>query len=410
MQRRRRPDRDHPGRASGADGQSPDGRRRRAGARAGCPHVPSRPWVAVRTRERRVTTSSPTRPGFRRSRPHPSRLGAALAVLAILVAACGGAATSTPGAVTPTAPATSGTPATPSPTRHQWSSPSGSATSPASSSPSSTSPTRPATTATRASRSRSRTRSTRSSSRSSPRVSFDMGIADGTSVIPAVSQGIPVQYVFTVYADFPSIVFAKASSGIVGPADLAGEEGRDPGQVRVVVDPAPGAPRGRGPDPGGRRDRALPGLRPAGRARAGRRRCRHGVRQQRARAHGAGRDAHRRAGAAAVGPAARQRPDRRPGRHSTARRPTRSGASSRRPGRRRRRSRRPAEADSRPPSSACPSWPTTGRPARGPGSHDRHLAERLHRRQRDRRRRPGGVGALDRLHERPARLAGRTVR
>ena len=87
---------------------------------------------------------------------------------------------------------------------------------------------------------------------------FDMGIADGTSVIPAVSQGIPVQYIFTVYADFPSIVFAKASSGIVGPADLAGKKVGHPRQVRVVVDPAPGAPRGRGPDPGGRRDRALP--------------------------------------------------------------------------------------------------------------------------------------------------------
>ena len=59
---------------------------------------------------------------------------------------------------------------------------------------------------------------------------FDMGIADGTSVIPAVSQGIPVQYVFTVYADFPSIVFAKASSGIVGPADLAGKKVGIPGK------------------------------------------------------------------------------------------------------------------------------------------------------------------------------------
>jgi len=58
----------------------------------------------------------------------------------------------------------------------------------------------------------------------------DVGIADGTSVIPAVSQGIPVRYVFTVYADFPSIVFAKASSGIVGPADLAGKKVGIPGR------------------------------------------------------------------------------------------------------------------------------------------------------------------------------------
>jgi NitT/TauT family transport system substrate-binding protein len=58
----------------------------------------------------------------------------------------------------------------------------------------------------------------------------DVGIADGTSVIPAVSQDIPVRYVFTVYADFPSIVFAKASSGIAGPADLAGRKIGIPGR------------------------------------------------------------------------------------------------------------------------------------------------------------------------------------
>jgi NitT/TauT family transport system substrate-binding protein len=45
-----------------------------------------------------------------------------------------------------------------------------------------------------------------------------------------VSQGIPAQYVFTVYADFPSIVFAKASSGIVGAADLAGRKVGIPGK------------------------------------------------------------------------------------------------------------------------------------------------------------------------------------
>jgi NitT/TauT family transport system substrate-binding protein len=58
----------------------------------------------------------------------------------------------------------------------------------------------------------------------------DVGIADGTSVIPAVSQGIPVRYVFTVYADFPSIVFAKKSSGITGPADLKGKKVGIPGK------------------------------------------------------------------------------------------------------------------------------------------------------------------------------------
>ena len=59
---------------------------------------------------------------------------------------------------------------------------------------------------------------------------IDIGIADGTSVIPAVSQDIPVRYVFTVYADFPSIVFAKASSGITGPADLKGRKVGIPGK------------------------------------------------------------------------------------------------------------------------------------------------------------------------------------
>jgi NitT/TauT family transport system substrate-binding protein len=50
----------------------------------------------------------------------------------------------------------------------------------------------------------------------------DVGNADGTSVIPAVSQGIPIRYVFTVYARFPSVVFAKAETGITTPADLDG--------------------------------------------------------------------------------------------------------------------------------------------------------------------------------------------
>ncbi len=58
----------------------------------------------------------------------------------------------------------------------------------------------------------------------------DVGIADGTSVIPAVSQGIPIRFVFTVYGDFPSIVFAKASSGIKTAADLAGRKVGIPGK------------------------------------------------------------------------------------------------------------------------------------------------------------------------------------
>jgi NitT/TauT family transport system substrate-binding protein len=58
----------------------------------------------------------------------------------------------------------------------------------------------------------------------------DIGLADGTSVIPAVSQGIPVQYVATIYGQFPSIVFSKASSGIDTPADLAGTRLGIPGR------------------------------------------------------------------------------------------------------------------------------------------------------------------------------------
>ena len=60
--------------------------------------------------------------------------------------------------------------------------------------------------------------------------SIDIGLADGTSVIPAVSQGIPIRYVATIYGRFPSIVFAKASSGIETAADLAGKRLGIPGR------------------------------------------------------------------------------------------------------------------------------------------------------------------------------------
>ena len=62
------------------------------------------------------------------------------------------------------------------------------------------------------------------------RGAFDLGLADGTSLIPAVSQGIPVRYIATIYARFPNIVFAKASSGIAAPADLAGRSIGIPGK------------------------------------------------------------------------------------------------------------------------------------------------------------------------------------
>ena len=59
---------------------------------------------------------------------------------------------------------------------------------------------------------------------------LDLGVADGTSVIPAVSQGIPIKYVATIYGTYPSIVFAKASSGITSAADLEGKTIGIPGK------------------------------------------------------------------------------------------------------------------------------------------------------------------------------------
>jgi NitT/TauT family transport system substrate-binding protein len=58
----------------------------------------------------------------------------------------------------------------------------------------------------------------------------DLGLADGTSVIPAVSQGIPIKDVATIYGRFPSIVFAKADSGITGAGDLKGKKIGIPGK------------------------------------------------------------------------------------------------------------------------------------------------------------------------------------
>ena len=40
---------------------------------------------------------------------------------------------------------------------------------------------------------------------------LDIGVADGTSVIPAVGQGIPIKYAATIYAQFPNVVIAPAS-------------------------------------------------------------------------------------------------------------------------------------------------------------------------------------------------------
>jgi NitT/TauT family transport system substrate-binding protein len=58
----------------------------------------------------------------------------------------------------------------------------------------------------------------------------DIGSGDGTSVIPAVSQGIPVVYTATIYGKFPSIVLARADSGITKAADLRGKKIGIPGK------------------------------------------------------------------------------------------------------------------------------------------------------------------------------------
>jgi NitT/TauT family transport system substrate-binding protein len=59
---------------------------------------------------------------------------------------------------------------------------------------------------------------------------LDIGLGDGTSVIPAVSQAIPVVYTTTIYGQFPSIVIAKAGSGITTAADLGGKRIGIPGK------------------------------------------------------------------------------------------------------------------------------------------------------------------------------------
>jgi NitT/TauT family transport system substrate-binding protein len=59
---------------------------------------------------------------------------------------------------------------------------------------------------------------------------LDLGIGDGTSVMPAVSQGIPIRYIATIYGQFPNILFAKAASGISSAADLKGKKIGTPGR------------------------------------------------------------------------------------------------------------------------------------------------------------------------------------
>lgn len=58
----------------------------------------------------------------------------------------------------------------------------------------------------------------------------DVGVADGTSLIPAVSQGIPIVYVATVFSRFPNVVFSPVAQGIRTAADLAGHSVGIPGR------------------------------------------------------------------------------------------------------------------------------------------------------------------------------------
>ena len=60
--------------------------------------------------------------------------------------------------------------------------------------------------------------------------SVDVGVADGTSLIPAVSQGIPVVYGATIYGRFPNVVFAPVGAGVGSVADLAGKSVGIPGR------------------------------------------------------------------------------------------------------------------------------------------------------------------------------------
>jgi NitT/TauT family transport system substrate-binding protein len=59
---------------------------------------------------------------------------------------------------------------------------------------------------------------------------LDIGVADGTSVIPAVGQGVPIKYAATIYAQFPNVVITAADGPIKTAADLKGHSLGIPGR------------------------------------------------------------------------------------------------------------------------------------------------------------------------------------
>lgn len=59
---------------------------------------------------------------------------------------------------------------------------------------------------------------------------LDLALADGTSMIPAVSVGFPVRYIATIYGVLPNVVIARTDAGIMSPADLKGKRVGTPGQ------------------------------------------------------------------------------------------------------------------------------------------------------------------------------------